>query len=707
MPRRAVCPECGATATIPDDSPDREVPCAQCGTPVPVPGGRPPADEPAEDPGFEILDEAPAEEPGARPEVGRRSRADEDDDEDDRPRRRGRDEDEDEDEEDDRPRRSARSRREDDEDDDRPRRRGRDEEDEEEAAPRRASRARSRDDDDEEDEEETKARSPGRARGRAPDDEDEDEGEEEEETKAQAPGRARRPDDDDDDEYHEVEPEDRGPFKPRTFRAPGDSDDDSRSRRRWPGDDDEDDRPRRGRPKARSKSPILLIVGLLAFLALGVGGGAAAYYYWSKDDPSVARNDDTDPGVVPPGPGDDGGNPPPKPIDPKPVDPKPVDPKPVGPKPVDPKPVDPKPVDPKPVDPKPVNPKPVDPKPKKAPPPPASRLVNPVVARLPITPAELAGPHAEVALPGPVRDVCIGGGGRFLILHCPTARKLAVFDVSANKVTRAITVTADEILFAAGMERLALVYPDEKVVIRYSLATFRPEFDGSLDVRQKPTAAAMGSATSGPLILGGIPAQGNASKMSLMFVDLDTLAEVPIAKAEGDFQVTFGAAAHLRASADGRTLGAWFAQLQPSGLQIARLAGNTISGSYRPEVVGHVTPGPDGQTIFTEKGQFTAKAEPTPRKEPSVPAVHGSSFVTVTDLPSGAGQRVSLWEAGRNQPVKTFDGLPGFDGKRDPFERDNPSLTLDKRLFWVPDAGTLVVVPPAADKLHVYKVNAK
>ncbi|HKB00746.1 MAG TPA: hypothetical protein VKD90_00940, partial [Gemmataceae bacterium] len=51
------------------------------------------------------------------------------------------------------------------------------------------------------------------------------------------------------------------------------------------------------------------------------------------------------------------------------------------------------------------------------------------------------------------------------------------------------------------------------------------------------------------------------------------------------------------------------------------------------------------------------------------------------------------------------DGLPGFDGKRDPFERDNP-LPLDKRLFLVPEAGILVVVPPTADRLHVYKLAA-
>ena len=58
-----------------------------------------------------------------------------------------------------------------------------------------------------------------------------------------------------------------------------------------------------------------------------------------------------------------------------------------------------------------------------------------------------------------------------------------------------------------------------------------------------------------------------------------------------------------------------------------------------------------------------------------------------------------------SKPVTKFDGLPGFDGGRDAFERNVAPLALDRRLFLVPEAGILVVVPPAADKLHVYKLH--
>lgn len=339
---------------------------------------------------------------------------------------------------------------------------------------------------------------------------------------------------------------------------------------------------------------------------------------------------------------------------------------------------------------------------------PGVKLVQESSGRLPISAPEMKDPHVEVELPGPIRDACVAGGGRYLIFHCASKRKIAVFDVNTLKIEKQITLNSDDVLFAASMEKLLVIYPDEKVVIRYSLATFKLETDLNLEVRQRPNAAAMGSATAGPLILGGVPAQNNASNMVLTFLDLDTMKEVAIDKAEGDFKVKFGAAANLRVSADGRTLGAWYINLRPSGLQIARLAGNTIGGSYVGETVGHVTPGPDGQTIFTEKGMYTLKGEPTGRREAAVPAVHGNWFVTLAPNAKGpeGAHRVSVWEAGKTAPLVERDDLPGFDGKRDPFERDNPTLALDRRLFLVSEAKILVVVPPAANKLHVYRVDA-
>ena len=334
------------------------------------------------------------------------------------------------------------------------------------------------------------------------------------------------------------------------------------------------------------------------------------------------------------------------------------------------------------------------------------KLVQPAKDKVPIPPAEMASAHVEVPLPGQARDVCVGGGGRYLIFHVPTARKLVVFDTSTLKVARTLAVTTDDLLFAAGMDRLVVVYPAEKTIVRYALATLKYEADAALETPQRPTFAAMGSGTAGPLILGGVPSQKNASRMALTFLDLETFKEVKIDKAEGDFQVTTAAAAHLRVSADGRTLGLWRAELLPSGVQIARLAGNTIQGSYRADSAGEVTPGPDGQKVYTEQGVYHLDARPEDSRTPVVPAVEGAGHLSVSGPPAGK-RTVAVWGSAADKPLATFDDLPGFNGQRDPFQRDNPNLALDHRLFWVPSARVLIVVPPAADRLHVYAVGAK
>jgi hypothetical protein len=73
--------------------------------------------------------------------------------------------------------------------------------------------------------------------------------------------------------------------------------------------------------------------------------------------------------------------------------------------------------------------------------------------------------------------------------------------------------------------------------------------------------------------------------------------------------------------------------------------------------------------------------------------------------PATGKRSILIWGAAADKPLASFDNVPGFNGVRDPFERDNPNLALDHRLFWVPDAGVLIVVAPAADRLHVYPVG--
>ena len=53
----------------------------------------------------------------------------------------------------------------------------------------------------------------------------------------------------------------------------------------------------------------------------------------------------------------------------------------------------------------------------------------------------------------------VGDGGRFLILHLPKVRQVAVFDVNQAKVVKFLPVAADNVMIAAGMTKMIVAYP--------------------------------------------------------------------------------------------------------------------------------------------------------------------------------------------------------------------------------------------------------
>src|SRR5207248_578651 len=63
----------------------------------------------------------------------------------------------------------------------------------------------------------------------------------------------------------------------------------------------------------------------------------------------------------------------------------------------------------------------------------------------------------------------------FLILQLPKARKLAVVDLAEARVIRRLDMPADEVVFAAGLDRLVLGLPTQRLLQRYNLSTLKKE----------------------------------------------------------------------------------------------------------------------------------------------------------------------------------------------------------------------------------------
>jgi WD40 repeat protein len=334
-----------------------------------------------------------------------------------------------------------------------------------------------------------------------------------------------------------------------------------------------------------------------------------------------------------------------------------------------------------------------------------------------IQPAPLKDARATLTLPGSVRDVCVGGGGRFLICHLPQQRQLAIFDVNQAKVAKYLPVAEDQVFIAAGMDKLLVVMPDKNLVQRWSLTTFEREVTAPLPIQAKIHSAVMGSASDGPLVVGG-PAMRDGFGLPLRFLDVKSLKEIDFKMGEGRGGGMVGTHPQyphvMRISPDGRVIGMWNIGLSPSGLQSAVREGDTLKVYYEHESVGHIIPGPDNRTLYTGDGLYTEELKKigNDRGTAVFPAVQGNLYVSLigggNPFDPGGGDRrmaVAVHLAGDARPLVTLKDLAGLEMAADPFGRQRESLPLDKRLFLIPQGKLVVTIPDTGDKLYLQRFD--
>ena len=289
-------------------------------------------------------------------------------------------------------------------------------------------------------------------------------------------------------------------------------------------------------------------------------------------------------------------------------------------------------------------------------------------------------------LPGTVADVVAGGGGCYLLLVLKDVKKLAVFDVKAAAVIKYLPLASEEVLVAAGSEKLVLVYPDQRLVQRWRLETLEKELTKPLPFDGVVKAIAMGSNSAGPILVHWAVGYGALDRSPVSFFDVTTLSLVKGLKAENEagrsgeagsddrvvamHYSSFRDLAHWRASADGRVFGAWCTSHSPSGLFVLALEGKTVRMSYEHDSEGHVVPGPDGRTIYTGGGGlFTDQLKSIQRsradRRPLLPSADPNYYISIgITSPGGTvpprqagGPRCGVHIAGNSSPIFVTDPL--------------------------------------------------
>jgi hypothetical protein len=304
-----------------------------------------------------------------------------------------------------------------------------------------------------------------------------------------------------------------------------------------------------------------------------------------------------------------------------------------------------------------------------------------------IRPPRLGADTVVKALPDTAADVRVGGGGRYLVLHLPKLKRLAVFDVNAGALTRFIPLTEDKIVYAAGLDKLVVGLSEKGVLERWNLETGEKELTRPVPGLEAIGCVLMGSASHGPVLV-------NAT-----FFDLDTLKPLPI-------RLPFGAPAPWSpVSADGTVFGAWKSNQSPTETTTFVLEGEELK-RYNEGGTGHVVPGPDGRVVYTAQGPRTNQLKGVsggPAKSVySLPAVEGDFYLALTPAEGGKGGTAAVYLLGNDLPLVKDVGFGHgiyFDGW------DRQMFGPWKRIFLVPRARLIVVLPEGNNRLELHRFD--
>jgi WD40 repeat protein len=328
-----------------------------------------------------------------------------------------------------------------------------------------------------------------------------------------------------------------------------------------------------------------------------------------------------------------------------------------------------------------------------------SSLTGGVVAqppKPPDPPVPGARPHATLSLPSPAQDVCVGRGGRFLIFHLPLARRVAVFDANEAKIVKLLPVAEQDILLAAGDDKLIMVSPGRNLFRRWNLKTLKREQLFFTQTRGSIRAMAMGSASAGPLVLvrdGGME-----------LLDPQTFKPSDVQLPGGGLGMGVGVDRNsLRVSANGQVIVA--------GQNLLVRQGKEYKGFPAP---AKAVPGPDGQSLSTPGRLYTAKGEPLGEQVGGhgkmvwyLPALHGSWYFSLNQV-KGAGfaqstLSLSVYLPPVGRPLDTLPELDGLSGLVD--WGSGQTQPFDRHVFPIPDANLVVILPVTKDRLILHRVD--
>ncbi|MEM7476443.1 MAG: serine protease [Planctomycetota bacterium] len=317
-------------------------------------------------------------------------------------------------------------------------------------------------------------------------------------------------------------------------------------------------------------------------------------------------------------------------------------------------------------------------------------------------------------LPGQIANVVPAGGGRYLVIHLEKDRKLAIFDCAKVKIHGYISLANSPILYAAGMEDVLVVYPDNNLFQRFDLLSQERRLSRQLPFGGVMTAMAMGSGSYGPLLMVHSAGQSALDRLTYEFFDPISLRKSNI-QFEGRINNTsYRDRIHLRSSIDGSVFGCWATSHSPTGIEAFVINGNRCKTYHEHDSTAFVLPSHDGSKVYTSSGPLlvtqldasrTRRASKPPVFMPSTLPAYEFSFsasaLGYSRSDVEVGHKLAIHMAGDKEPLITIQNVPLPSA----VSFNKTDMTFDKQVWFIPQAEMLAVLKAGSDSIYIRHID--
>lgn len=315
------------------------------------------------------------------------------------------------------------------------------------------------------------------------------------------------------------------------------------------------------------------------------------------------------------------------------------------------------------------------------------------------TPANIETKTKEIDLPATITEIVVGGGGRYLLAHLQSLKKVAVIDVSQAKIVKFLPASDDKSLVVAGATRAFVFSLNQGVITRYRLDTLERELTTTIPFPNAVQFAAMGSNSEGPIMLRTSVGQGALDSCKFHFLDTTTMKPLDVNWPSGHQpHSVYRDQNRIQVSSNGRVFCvASLNNIQLNGNNVSYLGGNAHSRST-------MTPSPNGERFISGGKIYNSAMQPIGNQADNfgtaIPAVTGHYFIsfaggTPYGLRNGATKTSGkLYMFGDNRPLVTIQGLyaPTRDAR---YGMPN----LNDRVFLIPNAKVIAVRESTNDRI--------